>query len=43
MRIEKHQIGKQKGLTITTKYVILTYIQIGWRFRIQLEITTFID
>lgn len=41
MKIEKYKLNKQKGLTITAKYVILTVIRIGWKFRIQLEISNF--
>lgn len=41
MKITKYKLGKQKGLTITTKYVILSIITIGKRFRIQLEIANF--
>ena len=43
MKIKKYKIGKQKSLTILTKYVILTYIRIGHRIRIQIEFTTFGD
>jgi len=41
MKIIKSKLGKQKHLTFSTKYVILTVIRIKWRFRIQLEISNF--
>lgn len=41
MKIKRYKLGKQKGLTITTKYVILTVITLGKKFRIQLEIANF--